>query len=79
MLMDMVLPESSLRGFVIAMARREGVVERCLRWNRTSGFRWSDWSVDELVGSDIRHDGAKKSRYSGAAVCMKRCEALAGR
>ena len=67
MLMVIVLPSSSLRGFVTAMACRVVVVERARRWVVGTAFLWSDRRV-ELGDFAVCHDGARKSRNSGCCA-----------
>jgi hypothetical protein len=67
MLMVIVLPSSSLRGFVTAMACREGVVERARRWVVGTAFLWSGRRVELGDFADCQ-DGARKSRNSGCCA-----------
>ena len=67
MFMVIVLPSSSLRGFVTAMACLAGVVERARRWVLRVAFLWSGRRV-ELGDFADRHDGARKSRNSGCCA-----------
>ena len=60
--MVMGLPSSSLRGLVIATACREGVVENRLLCGRVSGVLHRIRGAGVALGSDIRHEGARKSR-----------------
>lgn len=68
MLMVIVLPSSSLRGFVTAMACRGVVVERARWWCVVgTAFLWSDRKVELGDFADC-HDGARKSRNSGCCA-----------
>ena len=62
--MVIVLPSSSLRGFVTAMACLEGVVERA---RREEMFLGSDRKVELGEFADC-HDGARKSSNSGCCA-----------
>ena len=64
--MSMGSPESSLRGFAIALAVRRSVVERARRCGiriseRVGDVRDRIGEGDEAMGW-LRHDGARKSR-----------------
>ena len=67
MLMVIVLPSSSLRGLVTAMACLGLVVERARRWCVGTELFWSDRRV-ELGDLADCHDGARKSRNSGCCA-----------
>ena len=60
--MVMGLPSSSLRGLVIAKACREGVVVNRLLCGRSSGILLFLRRAGAALDSDVRHEGARKSR-----------------
>jgi hypothetical protein len=68
--MVIVLPSSSLRGFVTAMACREGVVVRARRWDVGTAFVWSGREVELGDFADFAdcQDGARKSRNNGCCA-----------
>lgn len=78
MLIVISFPSSSLRGFVMALAWRAGVDERARRCGTIDRIVVSAGLPGDMLvlGLCIRHDGARKSRYSAAGACTFRLAVL---
>ena len=68
MLMVIMLPSSSLRGFVTEMAAWGGVVERARREVLRVAVLWSGRRAEMGDFPDDCHEGARKSRNSGCCA-----------